>query len=351
MNTTRAQIFREPNSPTHAHSPALSRAGAAYTHTGQKLAAHYQHTAKQALTEVIHGGQAAATNPRTISSVKEAMDAARYNAAQARVQRKVYDAVLDVTTPQAGESLLDWGANTGALGFSTIERREDSFTYIPVDGSSEAIDQIDANLSPLFTGEVLPLVHTDPLELKPGSVDHVVALGSITHWALDVPDVQAKVEALIEHFASVARKTAVISLYPTRQFNNIALTWGALTMLSAYTEISNGPAIEPLSSIMLGTSLAAMLLANPASRRALFNHMPAPLASTGRAIASRFTDHFDPIGNWIHEIDTPALVASLRRKGYDVELISVDKSVKANKSKIPHGPWDLIVIRKTQNIP
>jgi len=347
---TKAHVLHDTNKFRGAPSRALADAGEAYAHTGAQLASHYQRTTQQKLATVLSEGSHK-QKPRRISSVQEAMDAARYNSAQARVQREVYNAVLDITTPQPGESLLDWGANTGALGFSAIERGEDSFVYIPVDGSPEAIAQIKNNLNEQFTGEVLPLVHTNPLDLKPGSVDHVIALGSITHWALDIPDVQAKVEALIENFAKASRKTAVISLYPMRRFNTTALSWGILAGLSTYTEVMNGTSVDPSSSALLGLSLTAMLFANPSSRRTLLNNLPTPIATAGRALATRFSTEFDPVGNWIHEIDTPALLASLRRKGYNVELISVDKGPEAKKGAIPHGPWDLIVIRQSQARP
>lgn len=335
--------FRAPHQP-HNYPNQTVRAARAYAETGRQLAAHYQRTAQAALRDVV-GGASSQAATRSITSVDEALDAARYNSKQAALQRRAYNTALAACSPQKGESLLDWGANTGALGFAAIERGEDHFDYLPVDGSSEAMQRVGENLAERFQGAVEPHVETDPLNLLPESVDHVVALGSITHWAPGITDIEAHVEELIEHFASIARKTAVISLYPIREFHQPALILGGVNALCAVTECLNGTDVNPINAMLMLGTLGGLLLANPASRQWIRSNMPKSLANAGWSVVRRVFKGADEVGNWIYQIDTKSLVARLEKKGYDVELQSVDQQKPVVKDAA-HGPWDLIIIRK-----
>ncbi|MBU0507182.1 MAG: hypothetical protein ABII18_03500 [bacterium] len=261
-----------------------------------------------------------------VFTCSQAMKTAKYLPAQRETQKKVYEKVLAEFALKPDEVLLDWGANTGALGYVAIEKSMDHFHYVPIDASFKAIRSIEENLEKKFTGLVTPIQGKELFGLKKDSVDYIAALGSLTHWPGRITDVEDHFIEIAAYLAGVAKKGVAISFYSKKIFKKAT-------------------AVLALASIVFSLDHLAMTFLGWDPSFAYFAFWQLMISLLLISVNNQFLFRLfmklffrQKLGLNIYYMDGEKIRQRLKNKGLNVRLESLAKK--------QDGPFDLLFIQK-----
>jgi hypothetical protein len=327
MNVLPAMLYG-PLSSGLAISSAVENAAMNYSRTGKVLGQCYDTRAPEIGRD---GG------------LEDAMKSAFYSKAQFANQRGVYQAVLDRFQPQKGEVLADWGSNIGGLAYTAQELGQDAFHYVGIDASEQAVAFMNQNLGSVFSGPVTGIHGSQILHLKPGSIDYIAALGSLTHWLTDIKNPESQFIELVVHLATIANRGVAVSIYPDAGVRRGSVMLGslafAMSMWTLYSASAHGYSSESLlgiATLLAGVQiticqqdvrrmLSRMILGNPSPEiQKPFSEM----LNKARVISSQVM------------MNGPRIVQELNKRGLQAEHIRT-------KNDATDGPNDLIFVKAT----
>jgi hypothetical protein len=306
--------FFEPRSIPLSLSLNLRKATDLYSQAGKLFCQFYDGT--------IHF----VADDHNVFTCSHAMQAAQYLPAQRETQKKVYEKVLEEFSLKPSDVLLDWGANTGALGYVAIEKGMDHFHYVPIDASFKAIRSIEETLEKQYTGPITPIQGRELYGLKKDSVDYIAALGSLTHWPGNISSVEDHFVEIAAYLAGVAKKGVAISFYPKKMFKKATLLFSIASLVFSFDHLAMTlMGWDPSLLYFAFWQLIISLLIISVNNQSLFRFF------------MRFVFR-GKLGLNIYYMDEKKILKRLKKKGLSVRLESLAKK--------QDGPFELLFIKK-----